>query len=164
MSLLKEKFAGRKLTSVETDEDVLSEAEAGAEATPEMIRHRIEAGDEDGIVGGCQRRTSTPEIVRIRTVGENQASVVSPTLPSESNNRGYCSPEVIRHGLRSTEATEEAQQRCRPISAAEVVRYKVESGGSSGTGSSLIERPLSATSSATGHRQQMSHKNRQVTT
>ena len=182
MSLLKEKFSGGsrggQSASVEAEQPL--SIENSPSATPEMVRRRVEAATQDNNENSGLRRTSTPEIVRIRTTEEAGATAStredSPHASAqlESNKASSAvQADVIRHGMLVASSNSEIvvrkgcdqdEARHRPASGAEVVRYKVESGGSSGTGSSLIERPLSATSSATGHRQQMSHKNRQVTT
>ena len=97
-----------------------------------MIRRRIEALDEDGVIQGQRpRRTSTPEIVRIRTVSDGEASRAgardAAERPGTESNKG--SPEVIRHGPQTSEADHESvEAQHRPISAAEVVRYIVTLG------------------------------------
>ena len=72
LSLLKEKFSGGSRgghpPSVEAAEQPPS-LETSPSATPEMVRRRVEAGTQDNneIKSSGSRRTSTPEIVRIRT-------------------------------------------------------------------------------------------------
>ena len=72
LSLLKEKFSGGSRgghpPSVEAAEQPQS-LETSPSATPEMVRRRVEAGTQDNneIKSSGSRRTSTPEIVRIRT-------------------------------------------------------------------------------------------------
>ena len=72
LSLLKDKFSsgscGGHPPSVEAAEQPQS-LETSPSATPEMVRRRVEAGTQDNneIKSSGSRRTSTPEIVRIRT-------------------------------------------------------------------------------------------------
>ena len=76
LSLLKEKFSGGSRggggrdhpPSVEAGGDQPLSLETSPSATPEMVRRRrFETGTEDNNEISCPRRTSTPEIVRIRT-------------------------------------------------------------------------------------------------
>ena len=121
-----------------------------------MVRRRVEAATQDNNENsGLRRRTSTPEIVRIRTTEQQQhqeavtdstASTREDAPPhaaassrSESNkgNSGSASvqhsADVIRHGLTSNseivvrKGCDQDEARHRPASGAEVVRYKVES-------------------------------------
>ena len=120
-----------------------------------MVRRRVEAATQDNNENsGLRRRTSTPEIVRIRTTEQQQhqeavtdstASTREDAPPhaaassrSESNkgNSGSASvqhsADVIRHGLTSNSeivvrkgGCDQDEARHRPASGAEVVRYKV---------------------------------------
>ena len=115
-----------------------------------MVRRRVEAGTVDNNEISCPRRTSTPEIVRIRTTEATNADVTASTREdtasgaavhgsSESNKtssgQSASTVDVVRHGMlggsRNSEilvrkGCDQDEARHRPTSGAEVVRYKVE--------------------------------------
>ena len=140
MSLLKEKFSGGRGHSPAVDqiEAVTSGLpEAGSpKTTPEMVRRTrmVELHEEEftgsgegGVTcppGGisCPRRTSTPEIVRIRTTEAAALEKESPSKASEAKVKGCDTKNNV----------EKDKQNAKP----EVVRYKVESQKSE-------DRPLS---------------------
>jgi hypothetical protein len=145
LSLLKEKFS-RNASRDNSPVDISRGANGGrggpdqinsANVTPEMVRRRINATDDEGL---STRRTSTPEVIRIRTTSEaaNTANGRgAEDAQCESNNAATV--EVIRHGTKS----EADGRKSKPIlpSGAEVVRHKEPSTQSQ-------QRPLTTTSTA----------------
>ena len=143
MSLLKEKFSGGsrggQSASVEAEQPL--SIENSPSATPEMVRRRVEAATQDNNENSGRRRTSTPEIVRIRTTEEAGATASaredSPHASAqlESNKASSAvQADVIRHGMLVASSNSEIvvrkgcdqdEARHRPASGAEVVRYKV---------------------------------------
>ncbi len=102
--------------------DVL-ETSSSANVTPEMVRRtRLHAPDDSDAIASLQRRTSTPEVVRIRTTTLLTSSATNAVNDRNSNNnnnstqnhqpndqRERATPEVIRHG--SSESHENSQKR-----------------------------------------------------
>ena len=143
MGLLKEKFSGsgssreRASQSVQGHEVGETKIQSGsANATPEMVRRRIEVAEDNEAGGKSQnRRTSTPEIVRIRTTrgADSSEAAAEATTASGESNKGQDKSVVVRHGLASdTEIVvrkscdQDKEAQLRSLSGAEVVRYKVQ--------------------------------------
>lgn len=129
MGLLKEKFSGGKQQQAASPEC----PEGMVVDNPELIRRRIVTTENEiaeQISTAQHRRTSTPEIVRIRTTAATADDSVeavggeggSDALKEGESNKGT---QVIRHGSSENpkKSSDHDEPQVRPISGAEVVRY-----------------------------------------
>ena len=125
--------------------DVL-EMSTSANVTPEMVRRtRLHAPDDSDAIASLQRRTSTPEVVRIRTTTAASAASKQISSESEAGANGVTTAssssraEVIRHGS-SIDSHEhnvsDGNKKGSKSTSAEIVRHQKEAVINSGASSS----------------------------
>ena len=105
--------------------------------TPEMVRRRVEAGTVDNNEISCQRRTSTPEIVRIRKTASEAAphsADVKASTRDDANAAGV-------HGIsESTKASLGGMQSTTSSGGSDVVRHGTHLLGSGSRNSEILVR------------------------
>ena len=107
--------------------------------TPEMVRRRVEAGTSvDNNEISCQRRTSTPEIVRIRTTASE--ATASRSADVKASTRDDAAAAGV-HGIsESTKASLGGMQSTTSSGGSDVVRHGTHLLGSGSRNSEILVR------------------------
>ena len=107
--------------------------------TPEMVRRRVEAGTSvDNNEISCQRRTSTPEIVRIRTTASE--ATASRSADVKASTRDDAAGAGV-HGIsESTKASLGGMQSTTSSGGSDVVRHGTHLLGSGSRNSEILVR------------------------
>ena len=107
--------------------------ETSPNVTPEMVRRRVEAGSVDNNEISCHRRTSTPEIVRIRTTEAKASEVTASTREDAS-----AAASIVHGGISESTKSSLGQSATTASASVDVVRHGMLGGAGTGRNSETL--------------------------